>query len=376
MNDWVYSRIALAEYYLNSLDIGVVNRLALFSPRRRGKTLFLIHDLIPLAEQNDYFPVYASLWDNLDHPQIPLLQSLREAVSLVKKRGKLTTLLATPIKKLTVGNSVIKADIEFAQNPSAPTGNELAEISSLITEIAQAKKKKSLLLLVDEVQHISTHDAFKPIAFTLRTAADKNLGKVKIIFTGSSRTGMRELFDKNNAAFYNSVERLDFPVLDDNFIEFCRTKLKKDFRISTDFESMKAAFVSLDFSPYWFISVLFKMILHKIELMEALDVVRDEITEIEGYASLYNKLKPLDRIVLMALTTNSHDIFSEATAKEYSKILSEPIKVTTIQYTVNKLIKLQLVTKLGRSDYVVERPGLGQYIREKSAEIAVGSLGK
>lgn len=150
---------------------------------------------------NDYLPVYASLWDNLDHPHNPILQSLREAKKTINKRGKLSSLLTTPIKKLTVGNSVLKTDIEFAQEPIAPTSDELSEMSALITEIANAKKRTSLLLLIDDVQHIATHDAFKSIAYTLRTAADKNQEKVKMVFTGSSKTGMRELFNKNNAAF-------------------------------------------------------------------------------------------------------------------------------------------------------------------------------
>ena len=156
MNDWVYSRTALAEHFLDSLDIGLVNRLALFGPRRRGKSLFLIHDLIPLAEKRGYFPVYASLWDNVDHPHIPILDSLRAAKQLIQKRGKLTTLLTTPITKLTLGNAVIKADIEFAPDPKAPASGELSEISALITDIAHIKPNKTLLLLIDEVQHIAT----------------------------------------------------------------------------------------------------------------------------------------------------------------------------------------------------------------------------
>ena len=368
MNDWVYSRTALAEHFLDSLDIGLVNRLALFGPRRRGKSLFLIHDLIPLAEKRGYFPVYASLWDNLDHPHIPILDSLRAAKQLIQKRGKLTTLLTTPITKLTLGNAVIKADIEFAQDPKAPTSGELSEISALITDIAHIKPKKSLLLLIDEVQHIATHDAFKAIAYTLRTSADKNQDRVKIIFTGSSRTGMRELFDRNNAAFYNAVERMDFPVLDDGFIEFCQQRLKQDYEIAVDFDALKACFIRFDYSPYWFISVLFKLILYKLSLAEAAAIVHDEIIEAEGYAVIYKKLKPLDKHLLIAIANGDQELFSEANAKRLSNILDKPIKITTLQYTVNRLIKLQLITKLGRSDYVIERPGLAQYILNQNID--------
>ncbi len=369
MENWVYGRPELAEHFLNSLNIGIVNRLALFAPRRRGKTLFLIHDLIPLAEKSDYFPVYASLWDNLDHPHIPILQNLREAKRVINKRGKLRSLLAIPLRKVTIGNTMLKADIEFAQNPVAPTHDELTEMSSLITAIANVKKSKSLLLLIDEVQHIATHDKFKTIAYTLRTAADKNNAKVKIVFTGSSRTGMSKLFDKNNAAFYNSVERFDFPVLDDGCIAACLAKLTNNFNINPGFKSLKVCFIHLDHSPYWFMSTLFKMILHNMPLKQAFEIVNDEIIELEGYENIYNKLGPLDRLLLVAVTQKEREFFSESTAKKYSHLLKKSVKVTTLQYSMNKLIKQQLITKLGRSDYVIERPGLGQYVVDKNSGI-------
>ncbi len=362
MSTWIFERKALAKHYLDALDIGIMNRLALFAPRRRGKTLFLVNDIATLAEENNYFPVYASLWDNLDSPHIPILEALSASLNIIKKRGQLTSLLAAPIQKLSLGNAFIKGDIEFAGKKNKPTGNELAEISSLINQIATIRKKKKLLLLLDEIQYIATDEKFTPLAFAIRTAADKNHENVKIIFTGSSRTGMCLLFNKQNTAFYNSVERIDFPDLGTDFLAFCKNKLKKDYKISVSLENLVDCLDTLDQSPFWFVKVLHKMILHKIKMKEALEVIMDEIIDLEDYAGMYRQMKPLDKLVLVSLGGSSKDTFSENRAKYLSKRLGREIKIPTIQYTINKLVKLQLITKMGRAEYVIEKPLLKEYV--------------
>ncbi len=362
MSSWIFNRKALAKHYIEALDIGILNRLAIFAPRRRGKSLFLLNDIAPLAEENGYYPVYANLWDNVDSPHIPILDALRASLKILKKRGRLTSLLTTPIQKLSLGNGFFKGDIEFVGKSIKPPADELAEISALISQISNMKKNKKLLLLLDEIQHIAADEKFAPLAFTLRTAADKNLEKVKIIFTGSSRTGMRLLFNKQNAAFYNSVERIDFPDLGVDFLKFCKVKLMKDYKISVKLDELSDCFGTLDQSPYWFVKMLHKMVLHKVEMEEALGVIKDEIIDLEDYSGLYSKLKPLDKLVLVNLDERAKDIFSEERAKEFTKALGRDVKITSVQYTVNKLVRLQLITKMGRAEYVTEKPLLKEYV--------------
>ena len=135
-----------------------------------------------------------------------------------------------------------------------------------------------------------------------------------------------------------------------------------------DFDALKTCFIRFDYSPYWFISVLFKLILYKLPLAEAAAIVHDEIIEVEGYAAIYKKLKPLDKHLLIAIANDDQALFSEANARRLSGMLDKPVKITTLQYTVNRLIKLQLITKLGRSDYVIERPGLAQYVLNQNID--------
>ena len=53
----------------------------------------------------------------------------------------------------------------------------------------------------------------------LRTSLDINKDKIKVIFTGSSREGLRHMFSKSDAPFFHFGQNLPFPEFDQNFIE-------------------------------------------------------------------------------------------------------------------------------------------------------------
>ncbi len=76
---WHYPRTSLAQTYLKTLDAGLISSLVLFAPRRKGKTEFLLEDLLPAAESSGYRTVYCSMWQNRTDPLAALLASLSQA---------------------------------------------------------------------------------------------------------------------------------------------------------------------------------------------------------------------------------------------------------------------------------------------------------
>ncbi len=70
---------------LQVLESGVVFRLAIFAPRRKGKTWFVLRDLALAAIAHDYLPVYASLWRSPDTPQVAIAEALDAALAEIKK---------------------------------------------------------------------------------------------------------------------------------------------------------------------------------------------------------------------------------------------------------------------------------------------------
>jgi hypothetical protein len=73
-------RPELAWNYLGLLAAQPGRPLALFAPRRVGKTFFLDHDLAPAAEQSGILPVYADLWLYRSDPLDALNHTLEESL--------------------------------------------------------------------------------------------------------------------------------------------------------------------------------------------------------------------------------------------------------------------------------------------------------
>ncbi|NMS64474.1 hypothetical protein HKB19_02465, partial [Vibrio parahaemolyticus] len=49
MDIWHYPRTQLATFILNGMDKGLLQRVSIFAPRKRGKTQFIQKDIIPMA---------------------------------------------------------------------------------------------------------------------------------------------------------------------------------------------------------------------------------------------------------------------------------------------------------------------------------------
>lgn len=183
MDKWHFPRPELATHYLNLLELGISSSLAIIAPRRKGKTLFVLQDLAPLAQKIKSIPVYASLWQNINAPHEGLVMALEQAIEAIDNRSRLTRLLNAKIRKTTVSNELLgKMEVEFADNPSKPSSKELTTLERLLRELEKKVGNKSVLLLIDEVQHLSTSSAFDPLTHTLRTMLDKRQGRVKTIF--------------------------------------------------------------------------------------------------------------------------------------------------------------------------------------------------
>lgn len=68
MIDWHFPRSHLAQQYMNAFDTGITGALAIFAPRRMGKTEFVLMDLAPEAEARGYRVGYCSFWNLQDNP--------------------------------------------------------------------------------------------------------------------------------------------------------------------------------------------------------------------------------------------------------------------------------------------------------------------
>jgi len=69
----------------------------------------------------------------------------------------------------------------------------------LVVELVSRKK---LLLLVDEAQELARNNENERMAMALRTAIIKNSDKLRVVFAGSSRTQLANVFSNSNAPLF------------------------------------------------------------------------------------------------------------------------------------------------------------------------------
>ena len=78
---WHYPRAELAASYLDTLQAGLISSMVLFAPRRKGKTEFVLEDLLPAAEAAGYRTVYCSMWQNRSATSLERLERAWRSLS-------------------------------------------------------------------------------------------------------------------------------------------------------------------------------------------------------------------------------------------------------------------------------------------------------
>ena len=366
MDNWYFARVDQAEKFLKILDIGISSNLAITAPRRKGKTLFMLNDIAHNAIKGGYIPVYASLWQDINEPHKGIILAFEEAIKTIDKKLSFKRVFNTKVKNATLGNDLIgKVEVEFSEDPKVPPSQDLVYIDKLLTTLQKKAKKKTVLLLIDEVQHLATARQFNALTYALRTMLDKRLGKVKAIFTGSSRHYMSLLFNDSQSAFYHFVEVLPFPDLGDEFIQFLLDKLHERGLKSISMIQLRRAFNAVDQSPYWIMKVLSHMITFDASIRSALDYVLRLIEAAEGFGKLSKKLRQIDRVVFLALSKGESP-FSNALLQKIDR--ETPVKgiYSNVQRSIKRLIEYNLVSQLEKGVYHIEKPGLKNYLLENN----------
>lgn len=314
--NWHYPRPDLTENVINAFDQGSSTTLTLFAPRRMGKTEFVLYDLIPEASKRGYVPVYASFWDNRDDPTSALLQAIKGALA---QKGW--------FRRTTKGIG----------GAGAPDSATLAELRAQFNELL--RKNNRILLCLDEAQHLATSTAFESLVFFLRTIMDQNREKIRVMYTGSSRDGLRKLFSRRRAALFQSSSQIDLPDLGVGFIEHMRDCYKQASGRDFSLFHGQRAFSLLNNVPREFRSVIEKMILFGADdIMNEAAQANDDQMEDSGYPAIWQWLKSIDQALLIWIASGHAAIYQDA-CKEFlaDRLGVDSVETHTIQNAMNRL---------------------------------------
>lgn len=363
---WHYARIDLAEKYLDLLKIGITHRITLFAPRRMGKTEFIVLDLAKIAKKRKYLPIYISLWAEPNEPHKSIIRGLESAIDELKSnRSTLTRLFSATVSKLKIegnmGLGKLTAEVEFPDNAISATSNELFKISKLFKELVTLSKKRRPIILLDEIQHLGSSKKFESLTYALRTALDIHGRHFDVIFTGSSRLGLRKMFSDTKAPFYEFSDRIEFPRLDARFIDHLASVYKVLVKKEMSTKQMWKIFKEIDYNPAYLRSILKVMILENNDDMSKVYTrVLDAVAQERDYPSQWKEIRVIDREVYMVLS-KGRSLYSEKTMIEIGNRIGLEIGKPKIQSSVRRLVKMQLISPDGHGKYLIEAPGFTQW---------------
>ena len=189
------------------------NGLFLASPRRTGKSTFLMMDLKPEMKKSGIVVVYVDLWADLrSDPGTLIARAIGTALEAHHSS------LAPAAKKANMDKAGVFDGLQFDTSEIGTVdGIPLVEALQALTTAARSP----VSLIIDEAQQALTNEEGSVVMKAVKSARDQmnspDAINLMLVMTGSDRDKLMRLVNTNSAPFYGSPIR-PMPVLDEGFI--------------------------------------------------------------------------------------------------------------------------------------------------------------
>jgi hypothetical protein len=354
-------RPELAQSYLGLLQSQPGRPLALFAPRRIGKTYFLDQDLSPAAVARGWLPVYADLWLQRGSPLAAINHALEEALDdatvPASKAGKMA---GTTVSKI----SAMGASIDLG---AAPARRKLPDAPELrfdtLVQRLHAAHGKPLLLMLDEAQALADGPNAEALAGSLRAVLHKRRAQVFAVLTGSSPDALAQMLATAGAPMYHFAQVLNFPPLGDEYLKLLADRFGKVHRGRKPLlDDLRKLFERLGYKP-----ALLRDVVKGMSAEGMTDVERgfamhlaDE-RHVAGWRALIDTLQPLERAVASAVAHGKPPLGQESReAMGRFPGVGAPPTVGKVRAALERLRKLGVLTRSGAPQ--VEDPFLQAWI--------------
>ena len=361
-DDIAIPRPELARVYLDLLRAQPGRPLALFAPRRVGKTFFLDHDLAPAATAAGLRPVYADLWLSKGAPLDAVNHAVEEALDdALVPASKVARAAKTKVKKVGVLGASLELGDEPVRRP-LPAKAEL-RLDALVQRLRLAAAKPVLLLL-DEVQTLADAPDGEAIAATLRAVLHKRRREVFAVLTGSSREGLARMLSTVGAPMYQFAQVMDFPPLGDEFLEALARHFRSVHpRKRLDTHALRAAYQRLGLRPGVLRDLVKSMSAEGLTDVElGMQRFLNDPLRVAEWRALLDALAPLDRAVLSALA-HSKPPMSTQTLAELGRTLGERPTIGKVRASIERLRKTGLVHRDPARTPSIDDPLLVEHLR-------------
>lgn len=372
---WHYPRTELVRKLIDLFERNLDGARALFAPRRRGKTTFLLRDFIPEASRCGFLVAYADLWLQQDHPDVAITKALLAAVDgLSLTTRSMKRLSTTSITQRLTGRSVtanlgagatVSAGIAGSQSVEY---RDLAEVLDDAFALFMRAGGGKAILVIDEFQHLSTRPEFAVLTAKLRSLLVQAQGSVKAIFTGSSQHGLELMLNHRDAPFLQYASREPFENLGDRFLNHLQTTFAElSGGRSLDFLELKRQYERRGRNPAYIVALVRYCLTEKVDPATADTYVYPTFVAGLGFAEKLKALRPVDLHALVLLLDPNSRPYAVETLERISQGLGEPISASTMQGALRKLAsqKHQLAAHRGSgADWYFEDPTFADWLVE------------
>lgn len=355
-------RDALAVSYLQLLSAQPGRPIALFAPRRVGKTYFLARDLAPAAQAKGMLPVYADIWLHRTSPLHAINHALEEALDDIKVPSSAAGKIAkTPIKSI----GALSASLSFGDEPSRrnlPTEPAL-RLDALIARLASAAKKPVLLLL-DEIQALAESETGSAAIASLRAILQKRSQQVQAVFTGSSQEALSAMTMVAGAPLYQFTQMMNFPFLDDDYLRMLADHFSSVHPSKhIEMDALRKVFAHIGYKP-----ALMKDLVKNMSSEGITDVdlglkrfMSDE-RQVNGWQSVFAGLDRVEQLVLIVLA-NGLPPTGKETLDALTKVKNAHVTLSKVRTALARLRKAGILSKPA-SDYRIEDSLFADYIAQ------------
>jgi hypothetical protein len=348
---WYFSRKPFALQIIQSFEGGLVSSIALFAPRRMGKTEFVLRDLIPAYEEKGGEAVYCNLWERQSSPESIILDAIqRHLESLHVPKGKKTAKVAT---KLNLG--IVEATAEVGEERAAKTLPPDVPAALKAWGAHLRGKKQIGLLVIDEVQHLASSKAFAEFTASLRTVLEQHADCIKVVFTGSSQIGLARMFQDTKAPFYGPGSTMFLPMLGADFVQHIAKRAKDVYKAVFSEDEIASALALHNGSPYFLRHALNHAAANGVGLHAAALSIAQILFDSSGLREKWDALNPLEQIVLR-LVCMREPLYSNDTLSKVSQLTRAPAHARQVQVAVEKLTRSGWIEKALDGKYAPADP--------------------
>jgi hypothetical protein len=352
-DDIAIRRPALADSYIALLKAQPGRPIALFAPRRVGKTYFLDGDLAPAAEKAGLLPVYADLWLKRASPLDAINHALEEALDDVKvPKSSASKLAKTAVKKI----GALGASIELGDEPARralPDKPEL-RMDALITRLA-SESGKQILLMLDEIQVLGQSTSGEAAVAAVRAVLQKHKKKVFAVFTGSSQEELGEMMMAAGGPMYQFAQLLTFPFLDTDYLQ----QLAKHYNHvhpnkSLDIAALQGLFEHIGYKPALMKDLVKEMSAEGItNVDQALARFMADDRNVPAWQGVLANLQPLEQALLVVLAHGLAPMGKDS-LQALARITGKAVTLAKVRVALDRMRKAGILSKPPSVGYMIE----------------------